>query len=174
VNATCVVERLAKHHDRAQFDCGNARLNEWLMQRAGQFERRDLARVYVAVEQDRPAVVLGYYALSSHAIRYETLPADESKGLPHIDVPVVLLGRLAVAKSAQGRGIGGHLLIDALRRAEHFAKHVGVRAVEVDAIDDAARRFYLRYGFITLKDDPHHLFLPMSVVRNLGLPPLGP
>jgi hypothetical protein len=56
---------------------------------------------------------------------------------------------------------------------EHLAEHVGVRAIEVDAIDIAAGNFYARHGSIALKDDPHHLFLPMSVVRKLRLPPLA-
>jgi GNAT superfamily N-acetyltransferase len=172
VTASWIVERLGKHHDRAQFDCGNARLNEWLTQRAGQFDRRDLARTYVATHPDNQ-VVVGYYAVSSHAVRHEALPDDQVKGLPHIDVPVVLLGRLAVDRSEQGKGLGGFLLIDALRRAEHLAEHVGVRAVEVDAIDVAACHFYARHGFIVLKDDPHHLFLPMTVIRKLRLPPLA-
>jgi GNAT superfamily N-acetyltransferase len=171
VTASWIVERLGKHHDRAQFDCGNARLNEWLTQRAGQFDRRDLARTYVAVRPGEK-VVLGYYAISSHAVRYETLPDDQAKGLPHIDVPVMLLGRLAVDRSEQGKGLGGFLLTDALRRAEHLAEHAGVRAVEVDAMDDTARRFYALHGFIAFKDDPQHLFLPMTVVRKLRLPPL--
>ncbi|MCI0377710.1 MAG: GNAT family N-acetyltransferase [Gemmataceae bacterium] len=167
-----ILERLGKHHDRAPFDCGNDRLNEWLAERAGQFDRRDLARTYVAVRPGE-AVVVGYYAVSSHAVRYDALPTDQAKGLPHIDVPVVLLGRFAVDRSEQGKGLGGFLLVDALRRAQHLAEHVGVRAVEVDAIDDAARKFYSGHGFIALKDDPHHLFLPMTVIRKLRLPPLA-
>lgn len=172
MTASWIAERLGKHHDRTRFDCGNPRLNEWLTQRAGQFDRRDLARTYVAVHPGEPQV-LGYYAVSSHAVRHEALPSDQAKGLPHIDVPVVLLGRLAVDRSEQGKGLGSFLLIDALRRARHLAEHVGVRAVEVDAIDDAARRFYLRYGFVAFKDDPRHLFLPMTVIRKLRLPPLA-
>ena len=171
MTASWIVERLGKHHDRAQFDCGNARLDEWLTQRAGQFDRRDLARTYVAARPGEQ-VVLGYYAISSHTVRYDTLPADQAKGLPHMDVPVALLGRLAVDRSEQGKGLGGFLLIDALRRAEHLAAHVGVRAVEVNAIDEPARTFYARRGFIAFKDDPKHLFLPMSVIRKLRLPPL--
>jgi GNAT superfamily N-acetyltransferase len=171
VTAAWIVARLGTDHERAPFDCGNARLNDWLTQRAGQFDRRDLARTYVAVRPGEQ-VVLGYYAISSHAVRYVTLTDDQSKGLPHIDVPVVLLGRLAVDRSEQGKGLGGFLLIDALRRAEHLAAHIGVRAVEVDAIDDTARAFYVRHGFIAFKDDPQHLFLPMTVIRKLRLPPL--
>jgi len=68
--------------------------------------------------------------------------------------------------------LGAFLLVDALRRIIHVSKHVGVRAVEVDAFDDAARNFYLKFGFVPLIDDKRHLFLPMHVIRKLNLPPL--
>jgi predicted GNAT family N-acyltransferase len=118
------------------------------------------------VEGDNPAV-RGYYALSNHTVGYDTLPKDQAKGLPNIDVPVVLLGKLAVDLSARGQHLGESLLVDALRRAEYLSKHIGIRAVEVDAIDDAAKRFYLKYGFVPLKDNPHHLFLSMQAIRTL-------
>jgi len=146
-------------------------LNEWLQRLAGQYERRDLARTYVAVRPGE-AKVLGYYAISNHQVTYEALPQDQAKGLPAIDIPVVLLGRLAVDKTVQGQGLGEYLLIDALRRADHISRHIGVRAVEVHAIDEDARHFYLNYGFVSLLDDRRHLFLPMQVIRNLNLPPL--
>lgn len=166
------IERLGSSHDRRVFDCGNPILTDWLKQRASQFEKRDLARTYVAT-RSADQIVVGYYAISNHHVTYKALPADEAKGLPRLDVPVVLLGRLAVDRSAQGQGLGSLLLIDALRRAQHLAEHVGVRAVEVHAIDDAARQFYLRFGFIPLIDDPNHLFLSISVIRKLQLPPIG-
>lgn len=72
----------------------------------------------------------------------------------------------------QGQGLGEYLLIDALRRASYVSQQIGVRAVEVHAIDEAARQFYLKYGFVSLRDDRQHLFLPMQVVRQLRLPPL--
>lgn len=164
-----LIERLARHYDRSQFDCGHVALNDWLKQRASQFDRRDLARTYVAVETGRPTV-LGYYAVSSHHVRFSELPDDEAKGLPRIDVPVMLLGRLAVDTRMQGQGLGSFLLIDVLRRAQHLADKLGIRAIEVDAIDAAARAFYLKYGFVTLKDDPNHLFLAMETIRQLRLP----
>lgn len=164
-----VIERLTKRHDRLAFDCGQPSLNDWLQLRASQFEKQDLARTYVAARQGK-AVVLGYYALSTHRVCYEALPEDQAQGLPRIDVPVVLLGRLAVDRSVQGQGLGALLLIDALRRAEHISEQVGIRAVEVDALDEAARNFHLTFGFVSLLDDPKHLFLPMHVIRKLGLP----
>ncbi|HUE73391.1 MAG TPA: GNAT family N-acetyltransferase [Pirellulaceae bacterium] len=169
--ASWAIERLARRHDRSQFDCGHGLLNDWLKQRASQFDRRDLARTYVAVESGQ-TTVLGYYAVSGHHVRFALLPDEEAKGLPRLDVPVMLLGRLAVDLRTQGQGLGSFLLIDALRRAQHLAETLGIRAVEVDAIDAAARSFYLKYGFFPLKDDAHHLFLPMQTIRQLRLPPL--
>ncbi len=165
------IQRLEARHARAAFDCGKPALNEWLRRYAGQCDRRDLARTYVAV---RPGAsdVLGYYAISNHQVSYESLPEEQAKGLPAIELPAVLLGRLAVDRSVQGRGLGRELLLDALRRAEYLARHIGIRVVEVEAIDEDACRFYVKYGFLPLLDDPRHLLLPMQVVRKLGLPPL--
>jgi GNAT superfamily N-acetyltransferase len=67
--------------------------------------------------------------------------------------------------------LGEYLLTDALRRAAYISEHIGIRAVEVDAFDKAAHRFYLKYGFVPLRDDPQHLFLSMHVIRKLDLPP---
>ncbi|MCE9544724.1 MAG: GNAT family N-acetyltransferase [Planctomycetia bacterium] len=146
-------------------------MNAWLKERISQFEKRGLSRTYVLVEGTSPAV-RGYYVISNHSVVYQALPAEQAKGVPQISVPVVLLGKLAVDRAVQGEGLGEFLLLDALRRAEYLAHEIGIRAVEVDAIDDAARRFYLKYGFTPLLDDRNHLFLPMSVIRKLGLPPL--
>jgi GNAT superfamily N-acetyltransferase len=162
------IEPLQPAHDRTAFDCGKESLNQWLKHRAGQWERKELVRCYVAVPTGQ-ARVFGFYAISSHHVSYELLPADHAKGLPQIDVPVVLLGRLAVDRTVQGQGLGRLLLVDVLRRAERLAGQLGIRAVEVEAIDDDARRFYLKFGFASLADDPKHLFLPMHVIRKLRL-----
>ena len=158
-------------HDRKRFDCGVPSLNDWLVNRVSQFEKKDLARTYVLIE-DGDVVVKGYYAISNHTVMHDALPEDQAKGLPRIDVPVVLIGRLAVDLSFQGQGLGEFLLIDALRRAEYLANRIGVRAVEVDAVNEAAQKFYQKFGFLSLLDNPRHLFLPMHIVRKLNLPPL--
>lgn len=164
--ADWLVQPLDRSHDRTVFDCGNSQLNDWFHLRAFQWQRKGLARCFVAIPSGvkQPA---GFYTLSSHHVSYNTLPDDQSKGLPRIDVPVALLGRLAVDTSAQGQGLGRFLLVDALRRTLQLADTMGIRAVEVDAIDDSAREFYLAYDFIPLTDNPRHLFLPMTVIRKL-------
>lgn len=166
------IRRLDRTHDPSAFDCGQSVLDQWLKQRAGQFDRRDLSRTFVATRPD-VLVVLGYYAISTHRVLYDDLPDAEAKGLPRLDVPVVLLGRLAVDRSMQGQGLGAALLVDALRRTVHISEQIGIRAVEVDAIDDAARRFYLKFGFRSLLDDRRHLMMPMHEIRKLNLDPLS-
>jgi predicted GNAT family N-acyltransferase len=164
---TWTIERLEGAHIRSTFDSGNAVLDDWLKRYASQFDRRNLARTYVAVQPPEKTVV-GYYALSSHTVRYESLSDEQSKGLPHSDVPVILLGRLAVSRSERGQGLGALLLIDALRRSLLLSEQIGIRAVEVDAIDSAARAFYLHFGFTPLQDDPNHLVMPMQAIRRLS------
>jgi GNAT superfamily N-acetyltransferase len=162
------IQHLNNTHDRAGFDCGLPGLNEWLQVRAGQFARKDLLRTFVAT---RPTSreVLGFYALAIHRILHEDLPPAESKGLPKHEIPVVLLGQLGVTRSAQGLGLGKALLVDALRRSATISLHVGVRAVEVDATDAAAVRFYEKFGFRPLLDSPQHLLMPMHQIRKLQL-----
>jgi GNAT superfamily N-acetyltransferase len=164
------IRRLDKDHDRLAFDCGRPMLNEWLKDRAGQFDRRDLSRTFVATRPDE-VVVVGYYAISTHRVVYDALTAAKAKGLPRLDVPVVLIGRLAVDQSVQGQGqgLGALLLVDALRRSLQISEKVGIRAVEVDALDDAAKDFYLKFRFRSRLDDPRHLFLPMPEIGKLKL-----
>jgi len=69
----------------------------------------------------------------------------------------------------QGKGLGTLLLIDALRRTRNLADEVGIRAVEVDAIDNVARLFSQRFDFGSRRDDRHHLGLSISALRRLGL-----
>lgn len=161
-----MIQRLDRRLQRATFDCGNPQLNHWLAQLAGQFERRDLSRTWVATRPGE-SVVLGYYALSTHRVVFTDLDQDQAQGLPQIDLPVILIGRLAVDRSVQGEGLGAHLLVDALRRILQVSDEVGVRAVEVDAIDEAAVRFYRKFGFRPLLDDSRHLFMPLHEIRKL-------
>ena len=108
-----------------------------------QFEKKDLARTYVLIEVGS-TLVKGYYSLSNHTVSFESLPTDQEKDLPRIEMPVVLIGRLAVDRSVQGQKLGEFLLVDALRRSEYLAAKIGIRAVEIDAINQTAKRFYER------------------------------
>jgi len=163
------VEDLNSGHDRAGFSCGQPSLDDFIKQYASQNQKSGVSRTIVALGATDTARVRGYYSLAAGSVAMEAIPAELRKRLPKYPVPVAHLGRLAADKSAQGQGLGSFLLIDALRRIERAANSIGVHAVEVVAIDDAAKNFYLKYGFVELADDRHHLYLPLSVVRKLGL-----
>ena len=153
-------------HDRTAFDCGVPSLNDWLKRKATQWEKKGYARTLVLLK-DGERAVRGYYAISPHSILYEALTDDQRRGLPSVDVPVLLIGRLAVDRTLHGRGFGRDLLMHALRRVDRLSLAAGIRAIEVDAIDDAAVRFYRQYGFEPLLDRPRKLYLPISVVKKL-------
>ncbi len=157
------IEALSPAHDRATFDCGEPSLDDFLKRFARQNDEKGLSRTYVAVLSNEPKIY-GYYSLSSGAVRFDSIPDK----LPRYPVPVIHLGRLAVDRSARGAGLGKILLLDALKRAASISKQVGIYAVEVYALNDAARDFYLKYGFTALLDDERHLYLTMKTIRKLG------
>lgn len=159
-----IIVPLTAQHDRAGFDCGESLLNAYIQRYAGQHDRKGFGRTYVAIEEGS-SVVKGYYTISSGAVSFEVVPEN----VPHHPIPIVLLGRLAVDHSARGRRLGETLLIDALARAERVADQLGIYAVAVEAIDERAREFYLKYGFKELLDDRRHLYLPIKVIRKLHL-----
>lgn len=111
--------------------------------------------------------VLGYFTLASSAIAFENLPPNESQKLPKHPVPTILLGRLAVDRTQQGQGLGETLLMSAIAKSLDLAETLGVYAIEVQAIDTAAARFYAKYGFVPLLNDPLHLFLPLATAALL-------
>ncbi len=160
------IEPLHKSHLRGDFDCGEQSLNTFLLAHAGQNVRRDISRTYVALPSESQAVA-GYYTLSSGSVGFQNLPDEASRRLPRYPIPTAHLGRLAVDQKFQGKGLGGILLVDALKRVRDAADRIGIHAVTVHALDGSARGFYEAHGFQRLRDDPMHLFLPMTTIRGL-------
>jgi GNAT superfamily N-acetyltransferase len=153
-------------HQRAGFDCGKSSLNEFLRTLVTQYERRRLGRTFVAVRASEPDSIVGFYTLAAGSVAFQHLPQEAARTLPRHPVPVVLLGRLAVDRRTQGQGLGRTLLVDALQRTFGLSTSLGVFAVVVLAIDEEAARFYARFGFTPLLDNPLHLYLPMGVVEE--------
>ena len=157
------IDKLSREHDLGAFDCANATLNEWLRKVAWTNQQADSAKTYVACEGNR---VAGYYALTTGSVHKHESPQRIAKGLANHPMGVVLLARLAVDQSQQGKGLGKALLFDALSRVEEAAGVVGVRVVLVHAIDDAARRFYLHFEFEESPVDPYQLLLLLKDLRK--------
>jgi len=162
-------EPLGRQHDRTAFHCGAEALDRYLKQQARQDADKRVAAPFVAVRP--PDVrVLGYYTLSASVLTLADLPDDLACKLPRYpQLPVTLLGRLAVDQSTKGQGLGEHLLLDALHRSLAHADEIAAMAVVVDAKDENAVSFYRHYGFLPLQAKPNRLFVPMrSVAQLLG------
>jgi len=157
---------LAKSHDRAAFDCGDPDLNLYLQKYARQNHESGGAKCFVAAPAAAPARILGFYTLSPASLEYARTPALAKKGLARYDVPVFRLGRLAVDKTAQGRGLGGALLLRAADRCIRVAQEVGGVALLIDAKTDRAARWYESYGALRLDDAPLSLVLPLTVAAD--------
>lgn len=161
------VEPLGRQHDRTPFHCGTDALDRYLKQQARQEADRCVVAPFVAAVSPE-ARVLGYYTLSASVLSLADLPDKLARQLPRYpQLPVTLLGRLAVDQSAKGQGLGEHLLLDALSRSLTHAGQIAAMAVVVDAKDEDAARFYRHYGFLPLQPQPSRLFVPMTTVAKL-------
>ncbi len=160
------IEHLAPGHETTLFDCGKPALNSFIRQHAAVNHERGVSRVYVALS-GMGQRVLAYYASSAGAFLRDHLPPDDQTGLPRYPLPTAHLGRLAVDLSYRGQRLGELLLFHYLKTACDVAERIGIFAVDLFSKDDDAKRFYLKYGFIPLQDDPFHLYLPMATVRAM-------
>lgn len=156
-------------HDRPAFSCGIDALDRYFRNQAGQDQRRRIAACFVLHDSKRSRVA-GYYTLSACPVVGDVLPEVLQKKLPRYgQIPCTLLGRLAVDSEYRSRGIGEHLLIDALQRALVHSTGVASWAVVVDAKHDVAHAFYVKHGFIALPSDRQRLFLPILTIAGLKL-----
>ena len=163
-----LVEPLGSHHDRAAFSCGESTLDGYLCTQASQEARRSVAVTFVAVLPEAPCLVAGYYTLAATGVEAGALPPALVRKLPRYPtLPATLLARLAVDARHQGRRLGEHLLVHALRRALTTSREVASLAVIVDTIDERARAFYEHFEFLAFPDQPRRLFLPMATVARL-------
>ena len=154
-------------HDRASFSCGVESLDRYFKTQAAQDVRRKANAVFVLVAAGEPRAVLGYFTLCAFGLASGEIPDQARKHLPRYPlVSATLIGRLAVAKSHHGQGLGGILLVRALRLAHRNADVVGSSMVVVDALDENAVRFYAAHGFARLPRSLR-LVLPMRTLATL-------
>jgi GNAT superfamily N-acetyltransferase len=156
------IEKLDRRHAVEAFDCGREALNRFLARYALPNQQAEASQTYVATVDDQ---VIGYYTLVVGEVAYDEAPRRLTKGLAHHPVPIMLLARLAVALSWQGKGCGAGLLKDAMLRTLQAAHIAGIRAFAVHAKDDEARAFYEHFDFVSSPTDPYHLFLLVKDIR---------
>lgn len=159
-------EPLEKQHRLANFDSGEPALDEWLKRHRLTAHSAGSARVYVTTLEDGQTVV-GYYTLAAAQVAPEEATERALKGQPRTrPVPAILLARLAVDRDHQGAGLGKSLLQDVMLRCLDAAEAIGARVLLVHAKHDAAKGWYLQYGFEQSPTDPLHLVMLLKDVRS--------
>lgn len=150
--------------DRSGFECGVEQLDRYFKTQVNQDIKRRVTACFTALDVN--GRVAGYYTLASASILLTDLPENLTKKLPRYpNVPAVRMGRLAVAKTFKGQGLGAALLADALRRAA--IAEIAVYAFVVDAKDESAADFYVHHGFRATVENPLLLYLPLATVKDL-------
>ncbi len=161
---------LATEHDLDAFDSGEPPLDDWLRKRARGNHAEGGSRVYVTCDSDGAGKrVAGYYALASGSISPELAPGSFRRNMPN-PIPAVILGRLAVDKSWQGRGVGRSLMQDAALRVLQAADTIGIRGMVVHALSDSARAFYLKLGFKESPGQPLTLTITLKELQAALVP----
>lgn len=153
-------ELISEEHKLNDFDCGNNSLNDWLKTRALENQNRFSTTRVVCVAK----AVIAYYTLVYGSVNREEMTRSYKQNAP-MRIPVMILGRLAVDLKWQDKSIGKHLLKEALLKTIEASRIAAVRGLLVHAIDDSAKAYYQRYGFLESKIDLT-LFLPLESIKH--------
>ena len=136
-------ELLAADHHTAGFDCGDEALNEWLRRRAPRNQREGSSRTWVVADD---AGVGAFYASSTAVVARTEATRRAARNQPD-PLPAMLLGRLAVDRDHQGKGLAAALLKHFLLKALEVAALTGMRLILVHAKDSQSAGFYRHFGF---------------------------
>lgn len=164
---TCI-SVISTVHDKNGFDCGSNELNAYLKTIARQHMTKGISRTFVLTESEDSAKIIGFYTLCACEIVTEKMPKPFAKKYPR-KIPAAKLARIAVDKIYQRSGFGAFMIVDSMQRLVSVSKNLGIVAFFVDATDDNAASFYMKFGFIPLPDSPLELFLPMSTIEKAFL-----
>lgn len=160
-------EVLGPHHDVDTFDCGVESLDDYLQRRALSDQAAGKSRTYVIVRQER---VVGYFSLAASSVEPALASSRAARGQGNQPIPAILIARLAVDRSEQGEHLGEALLVDSLLKSAAASETIGARVVMAHALDEAAKAFYLKYGFEqSPTNDLHVMILLKDVRRTFGI-----
>ena len=152
---------LTNAHDLSRFESGEPSLDEWLRRRALANQTSGASRTFVACANGE---VIGFYSLASHGLNVMGARGRFRRNMPD-PIPVVLLARLAIAKTHHGQGLGRALFRDACLRVERAADEIGVRGLFVHAISEEAKAFYVALGFETSPLEAMTLMITLDDIR---------
>lgn len=160
---------VSKAITKKPFDCGIKELTQYFKQFAYPNDKKNIGKTFVAISLSDPSQPLGYYTVSMAQILFSELPDDLKKGLPKYPIPAMRIGKLAIDVQYQKQGIGSLLLHDALHRAIRISSEIAIYCVLVDALNDKAKTFYLKFGFIPFPSIPLTLVLPLRTIVQAAI-----
>lgn len=147
-------------HDLSQFECIHDELSKWLKERSLKNQATRASTTYVVCAENSMTVI-GYYALAAGAIDKKNAPGNIRRNMPS-PIPAIVLGRLAVHSQWAGKGIGRGLLKDATQRAIQLSQLLGARALVCHSLDDKAKAFYVKHGFVESPINPLTVMLGLA------------
>lgn len=149
-------ERLAKHHDRQNFDCGQDDINTYLKNFANQHAKKNIAKIHILIDENNPNQIIGFYGLSNTEL------VMKIKGYPN-KIPAILIGKLGVDKAFQGQGFSKVLLSHALNKIKTLSLDTGIAFVIINAKTDELANYYKRFGFLPT-DIPYRLIMATDTI----------
>lgn len=150
---------------RRNFSCGVTALDDYLKQFAKGNHVKNIGKTFVLLENNH--AVVGYYTISMGSVDFQSMPEKFRTRVPKYPIPIARIARLAVDVQKQGQGWGEYLLVDALQRIFEAASIVAAFGIVVDAKDEKAKAFYVKFGFTPFADNTLSLFLPIAAIPNL-------
>ena len=154
-------QSISPEHILENFDCGETSLNDWLRKRALKNDLSDASRTYVVCSEN---VVVAYYSLHLGCIQNSQAVRKIKRNMPD-PIPAIVLGRLAVDRLHQGKGLARALIKDMFLRAIQVSDLAGTKAVLVKALNEKVTAFYQSFGFVQSKTDPFLLMKAIAEVR---------
>lgn len=160
-------------HDRGNFTCGIAQVDNFFRLTASKLSRADNIRIHVL--ETSVGGVVGFFALNAHSVSYADLPDRFAKDRPrHGDIPAVYISMIGVDQRYQNQGFGGAILAEALTRISAAADTIGIKIVLLDILDCGnpelvlrRRAIYERFGFLPIPGKSLRYFMPIATVRKL-------
>lgn len=163
MNKYSIPEKLNKSHYIKSFDCGSEQLNDYLKKYAFQNQKKNISNTFVTQKDGK---VIGYYSLTFGSVDKDNLPPAIKRNLPHYQIPVMVLARLAIDKKEQRNGLGKGFLKDAILRTIQASEIAGMKAIMVQAKDEKAKSFYEKFDFIESPIDALILYLPIEFLKK--------
>ena len=163
----------SSRHKRKGFSCGVEGIDNYFHKTANKFAKAGLIRFYVMAEPDGTAI--GFHTVNAHSVAYADLPSGSVRTQPnHGNIPAAYISMIGRDLSHRGKGYGGDLLADALKRIARAADEIGIAVVMLDVFDcgDAERTgrrkaLYSGFGFRPLPSNELRMFLPLATARAL-------